>query len=163
MAIVYEQAGFEDLHEVAELYNEFLFSLKDITRDPYFDFADLSVKDRAKLLKDRYLEDKGLVIIARNDEDGSIIGFLSMARMNCFLMVSSVREIGYIEGAYVRKAYRRQGILSRLESMLTDRLRELGIRYVELNTIANNQMANDSWSNLGYRVFRQQWRKDLHG
>ena len=162
MGIVYQEADFDDLHEVAELYNEFLFSLKDITKDPYFDFAELSVKDRSKLLKDRFLEEKGLVVVARDEESREIIGFISMAVMNCFLVVSSVREIGYIEGAYVKKAYRRQGILSKLEEMLTNHLLGKGIRYLELNTIANNQMANDSWQKLGYRVFRQQWRKDLH-
>lgn len=160
MALEYRMAEIKDLQNIGELYGEFLFSLKDLTRDPYFDFETLDGRARAEILEERFRADAGMVAICLDGED--LVGFVSLSIQPCFLIVSSVREIGYIEGAYVKEGYRKRGILKRLESMITTYCKERGLRWVELFTLADNQMANESWSRLGYGNFRLQWRKDLH-
>lgn len=162
MTIEFKRAAFEDLHEVAELYNEFLFTLKDLSKDPYFNFQTLSVKGREDLLKERYQSQGGMVALAIEKPGGKPLGFVSVALIPCFLAVSEVKEIGYIEGAYVRPAYRKLGIVKTLEVMVENFLKERGVRYLELNTLAGNQVANDSWTRLGFEVFRMQWRKDVN-
>ncbi len=160
MEIIYRKAGIEESYKMAELYNEFLYDLRDSSRDIYFDFEEISIEDRVKLLEDRFNADKGLIVVAEVDE--KIVGFISMTIMNCFMVVSSVKNIGYIEAGYVKPQYRRLGITKKLESIVVEFLKEKKIRYLELFTLLNNEPANKSWSNLGYSPFRLQWRKDLN-
>lgn len=160
MEITYRKADISESYKIAELYNEFLCDLRDVSKDIYFDFEELSVQEREKLLKDRFNADKGLVVVA--EVDGNIVGFISMTIINCFMVVSSIRDIGYIEAGYVKPGYRRLGITRKLENMVEEFLKEKGIRYLELFTLMNNEIANNSWSKLGFIPFRQQWRKDLN-
>lgn len=160
MEITYRKADISESYKIAELYNEFLCDLRDIGQDIYFDFEELSIDMRVELLKERFNADKGLVVVA--EVDGEIIGFISMAIINCFMIVSSVKNIGYIEAGYVKPDFRRLGITRKLEKMVEDFLKEKGIRYLELFTLMNNEIANNSWSQLGFIPFRQQWRKDLN-
>lgn len=161
MEIIYRKAGIEESYKMAELYNEFLYDLRDLSKDVYFDFEEISVDDRVKLLEDRFNADKGLIVVA--EVEGEIVGFISMTIMNCFMVVSSVKNIGYIEAGYVKPQFRRLGITRKLESQVVEFLKEKNIRYLELFTLLNNETANDSWSKLGYSPFRLQWRKDLNG
>lgn len=160
MEITYRKADISESYKIAELYNEFLCDLRDVSKDIYFDFEELSVQEREKLLKDRFNADKGLVVVA--EVDGNIVGFISMTIINCFMVVSSIKDIGYIEAGYVKPGYRRLGITRKLENMVEEFLKEKGIRYLELFTLMNNEIANNSWSKLGFIPFRQQWRKDLN-
>ena len=160
MEITYRKADISESFTIAELYNEFLCDLRDIGRDIYFDFEELSVTDRVKLLEDRFNADKGIVVVA--EADGEIVGFISMTIINCFMIVSSVKNIGYIEAGYVKPEYRKLGITRKLETMVEEFLKKKGIRYLELFTLMNNEIANNSWSRLGFEPFRQQWRKDLN-
>lgn len=160
MEITYRKADISESYKIAELYNEFLCDLRDVSKDIYFDFEELSVQEREKLLKDRFNADKGLVVVA--EVDGNIVGFISMTIINCFMVVSSIKDIGYIEAGYVKPGYRRLGITRKLENMIEEFLKEKGIRYLELFTLMNNEIANNSWSKLGFIPFRQQWRKDLN-
>ena len=164
MKLYFKEAAWEEMKEVADIYNEFLISLRDITLDQYFDFEDLSLEERTKLLQERLENDRGQVILVRDgDKADEIIAFISFSIINCFLVVSSVKEIGYIDGAYVKEGYRNKGLLRKLDEIAVNELKKSGISYLELNTIASNKMANDAWSKLGYKVFRQQWRKDISG
>lgn len=160
MEITYRKADIDESYKIAEIYNEFLCDLRDVSRDIYFDFEELSVHEREELLKDRFNADKGLVVVA--EVEGNIVGFISMTIINCFMIVSSIKDIGYIEAGYVKPGYRRLGITRKLEKMVEDFLKEKGIRYLELFTLMNNEIANNSWSKLGFIPFRQQWRKDLN-
>lgn len=160
MEITYRKADISESYKIAELYNEFLCDLRDVSKDIYFDFEELSVQEREELLKDRFNADKGLVVVA--EVDGNIVGFISMTIINCFMVVSSIKDIGYIEAGYVKPGYRRLGITRKLENMIEEFLKEKGIRYLELFTLMNNEIANNSWSKLGFIPFRQQWRKDLN-
>lgn len=78
------------------------------------------------------------------------------------MIVSSIKDIGYIESGYVKPGYRRLGINRQLEKMVEDFLKEKGIRCLESFMLMNNEIANNSWSKLGFIPFRQQWRKDLN-
>lgn len=163
MKLKFYEAFHDDMREVAFIYNEFLGSLRDLTADEYFDFKDLDVEKREGLLKERMAKKQGKVLLVK-DEDlkGKIVAFISFSVIDCFLIVSSVKQIGYIDGAYVKEAYRGKGILRELEKMALASLREMGIKYLELNTLAKNIIANEAWKKLGYRVFRQQWRKRIN-
>lgn len=163
MKLKFYEAFYDDMREVASIYNEFLSSLRDLTADEYFDFKDLEVEEREELLKERMAKDQGKVLLVK-DEDmkEEIVAFISFSIIDCFLIVSSVKQIGYIDGAYVKEAYRGKGILRELEKMASASLRDMGIKYLELNTLAKNIMANEAWEKLGYRVFRQQWRKRIN-
>ena len=157
--IIFEKAGEHELLEVTALFNIFLSELRDITEDPYFDFTDLPMGDREKRLVTNMLEHNGCVYIAKDGEQ--IIGFLSGVVIECFLAVSSIEKIGYIEGAYVKDNYRGRGIMSQLEMKMMDYFRSLGVEYCELCIISKNQMGRDCWEHLGYKTFREQMRKRI--
>ena len=101
--IIFLKATEQDLLEVASLFNIFLSELRDITKDPYFDFTDLPIGDREKRLKVNMEEHNGCVYLAKDGDQ--IVGFLSGVVIDCFLAVSSIEKIGYIEGAYVKSSY----------------------------------------------------------
>jgi len=116
MEITYRKADISESITIAELYNEFLCDLRDIGKDIYFDFEELSVDDRVELLKARFNADKGLVVVA--EVEGKIVGFISMTIINCFMIVSSIKDIGYIEAGYVKPDFRKLGVLPIVSSTL---------------------------------------------
>lgn len=157
--IVFEKASKEELSKVASLFNVFLSELRDISKDPYFDFTDLSKEDRERRLLLNNQKNQGCVYLAKDGEE--IVGLLSGMVIECFLAVSSIDKIGYIEGAYVADAYRGRGIMAKLEAYMIDYFKSLGLIYCELCIISKNQMARSCWEKLGYETFREQMRKKI--
>ena len=65
----------------------------------------------------------------------------------------------WIEDIYVKEEYRKQGIMRELEKMSNDFFKGLGIKYVEVCYLPENEGAKEAWNSMGYQCFREQARK----
>ena len=81
--------------------------------------------------------------------------------VSCHMVLCSHQKVGYITAGYVKKEYRRQGIMKELEILSNEFFRNLSIKYVEVCYLRNNVGAGEAWNSMGYSCFREQARKCL--
>lgn len=77
------------------------------------------------------------------------------------ILISSVKKIGYISGAYVLSEFRGKGVMKSLEKIILDYFKQCGLKYIEVNFLSTNLIAKKSWEGLGYKTFREQARKEI--
>jgi ribosomal protein S18 acetylase RimI-like enzyme len=155
----FKEMTVNDVTEVAKLYNELACFIKIETKDEYFNFDILSETELEKQLKESIGKPTLITFVAK--DDSNVIAFISGKVKENFLPISKTKEVGYVNGAYVLPKYRKQGIMKKLENMLSDYFKEQGLTYVELNVITNNLIGKRSWELMGYKTFREQMRKKI--
>ena len=155
----FKEMTMNDVTEVAKLYNELAYFIKNETKDEYFNFDTLSETELEKKLKESIGKPALITFVAK--DDCNVIAFISGEVRENFLPISKVKEVGYVSGAYVLPEYRKQGIIKKLERMLLEYFKKHGLAYVELNVITNNIIGKESWGLLGYETFREQMRKKI--
>lgn len=155
----FKEIEIDDLLQTSKLYNELALELKSTSNDVYFDFETLSDEIMLNNLKNALKENRGKIYIAK--QDINVIGFISGTIVNCFLPISSVNKVGYIEAAYVVKSFRNKNIMKRLEELLVEYFRNQGIKFVELNVLSDNITAKHFWNKCQYATFREQMRKKI--
>lgn len=157
--IEFREIKMKDITEVAKLYNELIYFIKDETKDEYFQFDILSENELEKQLKESIGKKELITFIAKENEN--IIAFISGEVKDCFLPISSIKKVGYISGAYVLPNYRNKGIMKNLERLILEYFKSKGLSYTELNVITNNFIGKRCWESLGYKTFREQMRKKI--
>ena len=155
----FKEMTVNDVTEVAKLYNELACFIKIETKDEYFNFDILLETELEKQLKESIGKPALITFVAK--DDGNVIAFISGEVRENFLSISKVKEVGYVNGAYVLPKYRKQGIMKKLERMLMEYFKNYDLAYVELNVITNNIIGKNSWELLGYKTFREQMRKRI--
>ncbi|MGQ9844170.1 MAG: GNAT family N-acetyltransferase [Spirochaetota bacterium] len=149
----------KDITELAKLYTELIYFVKDETTDEYFQFDTVSENELEKQLKESIGKPELITFIAQDDEN--IIAFISGEIKECFLPLSTIKKVGYISAAYVLPNYRNKGVMKKLESLVIEYYKTQELSYVELNVITNNFIGKRSWESLGYKTFREQMRKGI--
>jgi len=157
--IVYREAQTSELPEIAKLYNMLAFELKAVTKDCYFDFEILSEELVLRELKQSVQKNKIKIYIAIENND--VIGFIAGTIMSCFLSISSINKVGYIDAAFVMASYRNRNIMRNLEELITEHFRKQGMKFVELNVLTENICGKQFWKKYNYETFREQMRKQL--
>ena len=157
--IIYKESSLYDLPQISNLYNQMAYELRKTTNDPYFNFDILSDNLVLERLQKIVLEDNIKIFVAKYEEN--IIGFISGIITNCFLPISKVDKIGYIEAAYTMKRFRKNGVMTKLEEKLIEYFRDCGLKYVELSVLSNNSQAKHFWNKSNYVTFREKLRKQL--
>lgn len=150
---------YAEIDDVATLYNELAFYIKDNTQDDYFDFEILTTEAIIQKLQIIINDPMKKVYVAI--EKDKIIGFISGEIIDCFLPISQKKKVGYISGAYVSADFRGKGIMKKLEQMLIKFFQKNGITYVELNVLSKNCIAKNCWGKMHYSTFREQMRKKI--
>ncbi|WP_265444169.1 GNAT family N-acetyltransferase [Acetivibrio straminisolvens] len=148
-----------DIKQVAHLHNELDYYIQRETKDEYWDFGELTIDNAGKYLEEFIDSEERKVIVA--EDIGRIIGFIAGEIVKCHLPISSIRKVGYISGAYVLPEYRQKGVVKKLESEIVKFFKAKGLKYAELNFLSQNNIARKSWEALGYKVFREQARKQI--
>ena len=77
------------------------------------------------------------------------------------MVLYSGQKVGYIGAGYVKVEYRRKGIMRKLEKMSNEFFQTLGIKYVEVCYLPENDGAKEAWNSMGYQCFREQARKKV--
>ena len=148
-----------EIHEVAKLHNLLVYFIQKETKDDYFDFDELDEASIRHHLEGFINNPSRRIYITK--ENDTIVGFISCEIINNFLPISSIKKVGYISGAYVLSEFRGKGIIKKMERLAIDYFRSNGLKYVELNFLAKNILAEKTWKSLGYKTFRKQMRKRL--
>jgi ribosomal protein S18 acetylase RimI-like enzyme len=149
----------KDIKEVARLYIELEFYIKEQTQDDYFDFEAIKIYDISGYIDEKINDKDHKIVIAR--QGSQIIGFLSGQMQDCYLPVSSIKRIGYIQSGYVKEGYMNKkiakGMLKRLETFFNEK----DVKYIELDIMALNLKAKKAWIKLGFSTFREHMRKKI--
>ena len=153
----YREAYSSDIEQIASFYNELAYYIQQQTHDAYWDFGKLETEGLKEYLKNIIAHEEAILLVAVEEQE--IVGFLTGEIMTCHLPISSVKEVGYIAGAYVVEKFRGQGIMKNLEGRAIEFFKNKGLKYVEVNFITNNVIAKESWKGMGYCTFREQARK----
>jgi len=148
-----------DIDHVVVLYNDLAYYVQKETSDPYFDFEHLNAKGIEEYLKGTL--DKKTIKTYIAEFDGDIVGFITGEIISCFLPLSSTKEIGYINGCFIKENHRKKGITKALMNKIEDFFKDSKIRFVELHYILGNNVAEKTWTRLGFSTFRFQMRKLL--
>ncbi len=153
----YRKAYSSEVEIIANLHNELAYYIQQQTHDDYWDFGKLETEGLKEYLKNIIAHEEAILLVAVEEQE--IVGFLVGEIMTCHLPISSIKEVGYIAGAYVVEKYRGQGIMKNLEEQAVEFFINNGLKYVEVNFITNNVIAKESWKGMGYCTFREQARK----
>ncbi len=148
-----------EIQEVAKLHNLLAYFIQKETKDDYFDFDELD-EDSIRHHLEGFINNPSRRIYITKEND-IIVGFISCEIINGFLPVSSIKKVGYISGAYVLSEFRGKGIMKKMERLAINYFRSNGLKYVELNFLDKNMLAEKTWRSLGYKTFRKQMRKKL--
>ena len=158
--ITYRKASSSDSEKIAPLYNGLYYFLYEVSDDPYFNTGPLSNKEKTNALQEAFEDDPSFTIFVAEDE-GKTVGFIAGRIISCFLGVSPVKKIGYIEAAFVNPDYRRNNILTTLEKEISIHFKEEGMPFIELHILTKNAPGRGAWERCGYQTFREQMRKKL--
>ena len=71
----YKEANIDDLPQVVTLFCQFVYEVKEISNDPYFNFDALSNEGTLEWMRKAVHEGRVKIYVAKRDED--IIGFIS--------------------------------------------------------------------------------------
>ncbi|OHD53778.1 MAG: hypothetical protein A2Y33_02660 [Spirochaetes bacterium GWF1_51_8] len=159
--MTFRELTTDDIPSVLNLFKMLISHLIEETSDPYMTTdPDSDLENGLGEYLASTIEDRAKTTLVA-DDGGKIAGFICGEIRDCFFPPSVVKKIGYIFGAYTLPEYRNNGVMSQLEKILTDYFRSFKINYVELNFLSGNSIARKSWESLGYRVFREQMRKQI--
>lgn len=153
----YRNATVADSLEIANMYRELVFYIKNTAKDIYWDFDDFSVDTCEQIILE-YIENDERCILVAVDED-RIMGMIMLEIISCHLPISSYKRIGYISAAYVEAEYRGKGIMHKLEELSIKFFIANSVKCVEVNFLTENKNAKKVWNSLGYVTFREQARK----
>lgn len=148
-----------EIQEVEKLHNLLAYFVQKETEDDYFDFDELNEVSLKHHLEGFINNPSRKIYITK--ENGVIVGFISCEIINCFLPISSIKKVGHISGAYVLPEFRRKGIMKKMEMLAIDFFRSNDLKFVELDFLTKNIIAEKTWKSLGYITFREQMRKTI--
>lgn len=97
------------------------------------------------------------VLIAR--KNGEPVGFINWSYPTRWFQTST-RQAS-VDNLYVKPAYRRRGVGTRLMEEAMNRIREKGVGNVEVSVLSDNVKAVRFYEKFGLRVYRYGMRKEL--
>lgn len=155
--MIYRTANLNDAPNVAILFRDLAFHIKNSSKDVYWDFEEMPLDMTDQVIR-QYIENEESCILVAEEKD-EIVGMMILELIPCHMVLSSHQKVGYIAAAYVKEAYRRQGIMKELEKLSNEFFKGLSIKYVEVCYLPENKGAKEAWNGMGYHCFREQARK----
>lgn len=142
--------------DICNLWWEFICFHTDI--EPLFAPLDNAAADFEKeFLRKEMKSEKSLVQIALDGE--RVIGY-SISDLQD-IPGSKIGRCGYINHLHVDKDYRRQGIGEKMYEEIIKWFHEKGIKVVELQLTAKNEVACSFWRKLGYKDLQHTWYREI--
>ena len=155
--MIYRKANLKDLSSVAILFRDLAFHIKHASKDVYWDFEEMPLDMTEQVIRGYIEGEESCVLVA--DENSDLVGMMILEVIPCHMVLSSHQKVGYIGAGYVKEEYRKQGIMRELEKMSNDFFKGIGIKYVEVCYLPENEGAKEVWNSMGYQCFREQARK----
>lgn len=107
-----------------------------------------SNEDHAGYVRDVLNKDHLHAVLARSQSE--YIGFIYLSLRSDFVPGATHYPVAYIEGIYIRKAYRKKGIASHLVQMAEDWGKGRGSKQIASDVEIDNIVSQDFHLNLGF-------------
>lgn len=159
MILEFQALKEEHVNDVAQAYVDLVRHIEIETGDPYFQIQNVSMDEIAAHIVERANNGTTVYLVATVKKE--FAGFIAGGVIPCFLPISEVKEVGYIEAAFIKDEFRNQKLFMQMEEQMLDFFRKAGMKYVELNVMALNYDAKEAFKKLGYTTFREQMRKEI--
>lgn len=159
MDVVIKRCEYEELTEVAHLYNELSKELKQYTNDNNAENMSISDHTMARILRSAIKECELIIFVAKYGE--RVIGFISGSIKKGDALVSGGNPSGYIEGAYVLQEYNVEDVLTQLEERLIRQFAECKAGFKGFDSNFASQDAKDKWMSLGYQSYKASIKKHV--
>ncbi len=160
MDYIVKRCEYEELLEVAHLYNELSRELKQFTNERVAEETQITDYTMNRILRSA-IKECNLIIFVAKDQD-KVVGFITGSIKKGEVLTSGGNPIGYVEGAYVTHEYDAEEILTQLEDKLIEEFKNHRVCFSGLN--ASNKMKDgaDTWMSEGYQSYRQLKKSFCH-
>ena len=158
MEYIIKKCEYEDLEEVARMYNQLARELKTSNQEE-FQQSELSDNTMLRIIRSAIKECNLIIYVAKYEDE--VIGFISGSEKDAFIQVTQVKQIGYIEGTYVKEEYREKKVLLQLEEELRREFKRRGFYNIEKSELESSNTATDVWASRGYQTFCEQIGKKI--
>lgn len=159
MDFLVKRCEYEELTEVAHLYNELSKELKQFANDKEKEEMSISDHTMARILRSAIKECELIIFVAKSDD--KVIGFISGSIKKGDTLVSSGKPSGYIEGAYVLQDCNVEDVLSQLEDKLIKQFTDCKAVYKGLDATNESQSVKDKWMSHGYQSYKASIKKHV--
>ena len=144
------------IKDIVKLWWEFICFHTDI--EPFFTPTDdATVGFEKEFLRPAMKSEKSLVQIALDGEKA--IGY-SISKLQD-IPGSKIGRCGYIDHLHVTQDYQRQGIGEQMYEEIIHWFRNQGIKVVQLQLTAKNEIAGSFWRKLGYKDLQHTWYREI--
>lgn len=153
MDYIIKRCEYDELLEVAHLYNELSGELKQFTKENKEAVTQISDYTMQRILRSAIKECNLIIYVARNQD--KVIGFISGSIKNGEVQASGGKPIGYVEGAYVLHEYDGEEVLSQLEDKLIQDFVASKVCFSGLNAANKLKDGADTWMSAAYQSYRE--------
>ena len=153
MDYIIKRCEYDELLEVAHLYNELSRELKQFAKDNEAEDIPIADNTMQRILRSAIKECNLIIFVAKIQD--KVIGFISGSIKKGEALVSGGNPIGYIEAAYVMHEYNREEILFQLEDKLLLEFKDRKACFSGLNTTNKKHEVMDNWMSTGYQSYRE--------
>ncbi len=158
MDYLIKRCEYEELLEVAHLYNELSKELQQFTKEEA-EVSACSDNTMVRVLRSAIKECNLKIFVAKNGD--KVIGFISGSIKKGEALVSGGNPIGYVEGAYVLDEYNKEDILGNLEDKLLQEFKKCKATFRGWNLSDQTQNLQDSWMSTCYQNYRANSRNKV--
>jgi ribosomal protein S18 acetylase RimI-like enzyme len=100
------------------------------------------------------------VFLVAEANSSKLAGF-AVATVETNIPIYSLAEYGYLHDVWVEEDYRHEGLGRQLVMRVIERLKEMGVRQVRLETAALNDVAREVFLKCGFRLSTIEMQLDL--
>ncbi len=160
MDYIIKRCEYEELLDVAHLYNELSRELKQLTKEDNTDETQIADYTMLKILRSA-IKECNLIIFVAKDET-KVIGFISGSIKKGEALISGGNPIGYVEGAYVLHEYDGEEVLFQLEDKLMMEFKSHKVSFCGINASNKLKDGTDHWMSAGYQSYRKLKKSKCH-
>ena len=149
------EATEKDVEKIVELQVEFTTYSRghDVFLQPSENYAE----EQRKYTKNVFGKKNSIVYVA--EVNGGVVGYLIGAVKTKPMFEISKR--GHIYEVFVSRKQRGKGIGKALMEKFFERMKELGVEYVDLSVYVNNKEAIDFYNKFGFEEYKKYLRKKV--
>lgn len=138
----------EDLEQVTRFWKE-MWSDPVVAGDFCFPTEENVARWQRYIMK-VHRNDRNQILVAKTN--GKLVGYIFFLNRADFPLETRYAW-AFVNGLYVRPAYRRKGIATELMKEAFDHLKSIGVAHVRLNVMISNRAATELYRKLGSRDY----------
>ena len=151
--LILREATIEDSEYIAQNIVDMSLHIKSTASDIYIDGLPGSVDDRVKDFASLYIGCHDSITYIY-EVSGVRVGCIAAKIEDSAFSACGIGTVGNIAICWVAPEHRKNGIASSLVSEVENWFSSKGVMVVELSYLAQNSLASEAWSHLGYSPFR---------